>query len=123
MKYDDNERYEEIQNEYLKDRNDKSLTELYNICVKLAKKYLNKYCRKKGIILNIEEKSHDAATFVIEQYLKKPLFRVERISAYIFYGIIKNLYKDKNMEMNELSYEELCEEKGELYCYEEKNMC
>jgi hypothetical protein len=105
----DNERYEGIQNEYLKDRNDKSLTELYYICLKLAKKYLNKYCKKKGIILNIEEKSHDAAVFVIEQYLKKPEFKVKRISAYIYFGTIKALYKDKHREMNEVSYEEMVE--------------
>jgi hypothetical protein len=114
MKYDDNEKYEKIQEEYLKDRNNKSLTELYFICVKLAKKYLLKYCRKKGISLNIEEKSHDSAMFVIEQYLKKPLFKVERISAYIFFGIIKNLYKDKNREMNEVSYEKMVEE-GQIF--------
>jgi hypothetical protein len=105
----DNEIYEKIQDKYLKDRDNKSLTELYNLCVKLAKKYLNKYCRKKGISLNIEEKSHDAAVFVIEQDLKKPHFKVIRISAYIYFGVIKNLYKDKHIEMNEVSYEEMVE--------------
>jgi hypothetical protein len=109
MAADDNEKYEEIQNEYLKDRNDKSLIKLYNLCVKLAKKYLLKYCRKKGIMLNIEEKAHDSAIFVIEQYLKKPDFKVNRISAYIFFGVVKTLYKDKHIEMNEVSYEELVE--------------
>jgi uncharacterized protein (UPF0128 family) len=105
----DNEKYEEIQEEYLENRDNKSLTELYYLCVKLAKKYLSKYCRKKGISLNIEEKSHDAAVFVIEQYLKKPEFKVNRISAYIYFGVIKNLYKDKHIEMSEVSYEEMVE--------------
>jgi uncharacterized protein (UPF0128 family) len=105
----DNEKYEKIQDEYLKNRDDKLLTELYYICVKLAKKYLNKYCRKKGITLNIEEKSHDSAMFVIEQYLKKLDFKVNRISAYVYFGVIKNLYKDKHREMSEVSYEELVE--------------
>jgi hypothetical protein len=105
----DNEKYEIIQNEYLINRDNKSLTELYFICVKLAKKYLNKYCRKKGITLNTEEKSHDSAMFVIEQYLKKPHFKVDRISAYLYFGVIKSLYKDKHIEMNEVSYEEITE--------------
>jgi hypothetical protein len=34
----DNEIYEKAQKEYLKERNDKSLTDLYFMCVKLAKK-------------------------------------------------------------------------------------
>jgi hypothetical protein len=105
----DNERYEKIQNEYLENRNNKLLTELYFICIKLAKKYLNKYCQKKNIYLNIREKSHDSAVYVIEQYLKKKDFRVKRISAYIFFGILKTLFKDKDKEMNEISYEEMVE--------------
>jgi hypothetical protein len=105
----DNERYEEIQDKYLKDRNDKSLTELYYICVRLAKKYLNKYCRKKGISLNIEKKSHDAAIFVIEKYLRKPDFKVNRISAYIYFGVLKALFKDKHIEQREVSFEEMVE--------------
>jgi hypothetical protein len=113
----DNERYEKIQKEYLEHRNDKSLTELYFICVKISNKYLNKYCQKKGITLNIKEKSHDSALFVIEQYLKKPHFKVNRISAYVYFGVIKSLYKDKHIEMNEVSYEEMIENDR---CFNEK---
>jgi hypothetical protein len=61
--------------------------------------------------LDINEKSHEAATFVIEQYLRKPEFRVGKISAYIYFGTRKALFKNKNIEMNECSLEELNEKR------------
>jgi hypothetical protein len=59
--------------------------------------------------LDINEKSHEAATFVIEQYLRKPEFKVYKISAYIYFGTRKVLFKNKNIEINEISYDELLE--------------
>jgi hypothetical protein len=48
---------------------------------------------------------------VIEQYLRKLDFKVNKISAYIYFGVIKTLFKDKDMEIKEVSYEELNERK------------
>jgi hypothetical protein len=80
----------------------------------IAYNYINKYCRKKGITLDIKELSHDSALFVIEQYLRKPDFKVKKISAYIYFGTIKNLFKESKREQMEISYEEYYERRGEL---------
>jgi hypothetical protein len=117
-----NDLYDELQGEYLKGRDNKILEKMYKIARQISFNYINKYCKKKGIILNIEELSHDSALFVIEQYLRKSEFKVKKISAYAWFGVIKNLFKNKKIEMTEISYEELCEKEGEIIFYDEKNM-
>jgi hypothetical protein len=117
-----NDSYNELQKEYLKERDNKILGKMYEIAKQVSFNYINKYCKKKGIILNIEELSHDSALFVIEQYLRKPEFKVKKISAYAYFGTIKSLFKNKKIEMTEISYEELCEKEGEIIFYDEKNM-
>jgi ribosomal protein S1 len=118
-----NEIYNNLQEEYLKNRDNKILSKMYEIATQISFNYIKKYCQKKGISLNIKELSHDSALFVIEQYLIKSDFKVKKISAYAYFGVIKNLFKNKDSEMNEISYETLCEKNEELYCYGEKNMC
>jgi hypothetical protein len=81
---------------------------MYTIAREAAHNYINSYCRKKGIQLHgREEKSHDSAMFVIEQHLKKPHFKIKRISAYIHFGVIKTLFRDKDLETRESSYDHL----------------
>jgi hypothetical protein len=105
-----NEQYEALQKEYLETRDNKVLGEMYLIAKEAAANYIKKYCRSKGLYnLDIEEKSHDAALFVIEQYLIKSKFKVEKLSAYIHFGVIKVLFKNKNIEISEISYDELLE--------------
>jgi hypothetical protein len=108
-----NEQYEALQIEYLITRNNKTLGKMYEVAKLAAFNYIKKYCQQKGLFnFNIDEKAHEASVFVIEQYLRKPEFRVSRISAYIHFGVIKALFKNKNIEMNEVSYDEIIEKKG-----------
>jgi hypothetical protein len=101
-----NSGYAVLQEKYLKTRNNSLLERMYGIAEEAARNYLKKYCRKKGIRLdNLGEKAHDAALYVIEQHLRKPGFKVMRLSAYIHFGVLKALYKNKDQEMNETSYE------------------
>jgi hypothetical protein len=104
-----NEIYDQLQKEYLKNKDNKVLGKMYEIAKEAAKNYLVKYCRDKGIRLDVNELSHDAALFIIEQYLKKPGFKVDKLSAYIYYGTIKVLFKDKDREQKEVSYEQYIE--------------
>jgi hypothetical protein len=104
-----NERYESLQKEYLCSRDNKTLGEMYEVAREAAFNYLNKYCIRRGIVLDNEELSHEASMYVIEQYLRKPKFEVRRISAYIHFGVLKALFRNKDAEMREVSYEELTE--------------
>jgi hypothetical protein len=107
-----NEQYEVLQNKYLETKDSKVLGEMYLIAKEAAFNYIRKYCEQRGLFhLDIQEKSHEAATFVIEQYLKKPEFKVENISSYIYFGVKKVLFKNSKIEMRELSYDELIERK------------
>jgi hypothetical protein len=100
--------YSSLQEEYRKTGNGKMLERMYCIAKKTAGNYIKKYCKKKGIILNdIDEKAHDSAVYVIEQYLRKPGFKVSKISAYVHFGVIKSLFKNKDIEMKEVSYEQM----------------
>jgi hypothetical protein len=108
-----NEIYDELQNRYFETRNSKVLGQMYCVAKEAGANYIRKYCKQRGLFnLDINELSHEAALFVIEQYLKKPEFKVEKISAYIHFGTKKALFKNKDVEMNELSYEELIEQKN-----------
>jgi hypothetical protein len=106
-----NEIYDKLQTEYFKNRDSKILGKMYEIAKAAAFNYIKKYCQSHGLFnLDINELSHDSALFVIEQYLKKPEFKVEKISAYIYFGVKKVLFKDKDIEQNEISYEQYFEE-------------
>jgi hypothetical protein len=85
---------------------------MYLLCVDLASNYLVKYARERHLELDIGELSHDSAVYVIEQYLRKPEFRVSRISAYMHFGCVKSLYRDKKREQQEVSY---IESMGSVY--------
>jgi hypothetical protein len=79
---------------------------MYKLCVDIASNYIGKYERERGLQLDIPELSHDSALYAIEQYLKKPEFKIKRISAYMYFGCIKILYRDKDREQREVSYDE-----------------
>jgi hypothetical protein len=108
-----NEQYEALQAEYLKTKDNKALGKMYLIAKEAAKNYISKYCRTRGLKLNINELSHDSAIYIIEQYLRKPSFHVDKLSAYIYFGVKKSLFKDKEIEQREISYEQYFEEKKE----------
>jgi uncharacterized protein YihD (DUF1040 family) len=116
MEQTHNEIFESLQTEYLKNRDSKILGKMYCVAKEAAYNYLKKYCKQRGLFhLDIEEKSHDAALFVIEQYLKKSEFKVLKISAYIYFGVKKVLFKDKDKEQKEISYEQYFEEHKDKY--------
>jgi hypothetical protein len=79
---------------------------MYRLCVEIATNYITKYARKRGLRLDIPELSHDSAIYAIEQYLKKPEFRIKSISAYMYLGCIKNLFRDKERDQREVSNDE-----------------
>jgi hypothetical protein len=110
-----NKRFSELQDKYLLTRNERYLSMMYRICVEIAANYIRKYARERRLFLNVDELSHDSAVYVIAQYLKKPEFKVERISAYIHYGCIKCLYRDKEWDKRKAAFEDYLHEAQEEY--------
>jgi hypothetical protein len=107
-----NEIYEKLQQEYLNNRDNRILGQMYCVAKEVAYNYIKKYCQSHGLYnFDIKEKSHDASLFVIEQYLRKSEFKVDKISAYINFGVKKALFRDKEIEQRESSYEVLLERK------------
>lgn len=107
-----NELYDALQTEYLKTKDNTTLGKMYETAKTAAFNYIKKYCKSHGLYnFDIEEHAHEAALYVIEQYLRKPSFTVGKISAYIHFGVIKSLFKNKNIEMIEISYDELIAKK------------
>jgi hypothetical protein len=101
-----NARFAELQEEYLKTRDHAYLDKMYRLCVEIATNYITKYARERGLQLDVPGLSHDSAIYAIEQYLKKPGFRINRISAYMHFGCVKTLYRDKDRDQREVSYDE-----------------
>jgi hypothetical protein len=109
-----NDAYNALQENYLKTRDNKLLEKMYETAREVAGSYIKRYCKRKGIWLDIDEKSHDAATFVIDKYLKHPGFKVIQISVYAYYGVKKTLFGNKDTEMKETSYEVYMENTGDF---------
>jgi hypothetical protein len=83
---------------------------MYVIAKECSKNYITDYCRKKGLYhLDIETLSHDSAIYCIEKYLKKESFKIEKISSYVYFGMIKNLFKDKEKDQLEVEYDNFFE--------------
>lgn len=110
-----NKRFEVLQEEFLKNRNPETLGKMYFLVREIQTNYILDYQRKKGIKFNLDEfedKVEDATIFVIDKYLKHRDFRIERLSAYAHFGLLKALYKNKEKEMaiKEVSYEDWLEQ-------------
>lgn len=91
----DNDLFAELQEEYLKDRNPQKLTEMYFLIKRYMRRTFAKYCRKHNLVYNpveTEELLEDMTLQTIEQYLKHPEFKIERMSAYAHFGFVKVMY-------------------------------
>jgi hypothetical protein len=102
-----NEKFEKLQQEYYEsNRNEKILSQMYLVAYDCCKNYIRKYCNDKGLRLtDIDEKSEDAAIYVIDKYLKHPDFKIQKLSAYAYFGVLKALFSMAEQEMHETSLE------------------
>jgi hypothetical protein len=102
-----NERFAALQGKYLETRDSRYLGEMYLVCAELAANYIRKYARARGLRLDTDTLAHDSAVYVTDQYLKKPGFRISRVSAYIHFGCVKTLFRDSGREQRETSYNDI----------------
>jgi hypothetical protein len=114
-----NKQFLELQADYLRTGDGKYLSRMYRLCVDMAGNYIRKYARERRLKLDVAELSHDSAVFVIERYLKEPGFKIDRISAYMYFGCVKNLYRDKEWEQRRVSYDDYMNGREQEYAIEE----
>ena len=114
-----NHLYAELQRQYLEARNknkqleDYYLSKMYGLVKEIQTNYVLDYCKKKGVNIpydDLQDKIEDATLFVINQYLRKPNFKIDKISAYAYFGFKKSLFKNKDREMNTVSLDYLMEQ-------------
>lgn len=94
----------ELQEEYLKTRNDKILLEMFEIIEKYTASLIKKKCINKFTLSasEISEKAFTAATLLLEQYLHKPEFLIDdSFAGYLNWKIREVLWKYADDEMNE----------------------
>jgi len=95
----DNERLLNLQYDYKHGRAE-ALGEMYELLFLIAKKTINHRPRGRDFCAAIrEQKAQDAATYIIEQYLKRPAFVIERsITGYLFTRVTKELNYARNCD-------------------------
>jgi hypothetical protein len=102
-----NIRFAEAQAGYLRARDNTHLDQMYRICRELAAIYTAKYARGRGLNLSIDEIAHDSAAGIISMYLRKPEFRLEPLSGYLFRCCNTAMWKDRNWDKKTVSMEPL----------------
>ena len=97
----DNQRLLNLQLKY-KVNGGKYLGEMYKLLYEIAYKNINKLSEQSQKIKNMDaaermEKAHNAATYIVEQYLKRPDFLIKNsMTGYLFKRVQFELY-GKNM--------------------------
>ena len=93
----DGQKLFDLQHEF-KQGNTNALTPMYKILYVLAYKYINAICEKDSHVKRIDEdgrriRAHDAATGLIEKYLKDPAFTItDSITGYLYKMAVYEVY-------------------------------
>ena len=93
----DNQRLLNLQLKY-KVNGGKYLGEMYKLLYEIAYKNINKLSKQSQKIKNMDaaermEKAHNAATYIVEQYLKRPDFAIKNsMTGYLFKRVQYELY-------------------------------
>ena len=85
-------------------RGDKNaLSEMYTKLNELAYKNINKLEPERLTTSERQQKAHDAASYIIEQYLKRPDFRIkESFSGYVCRRVQNELYGEKRLKRDKI---------------------
>ena len=104
-----NEMFADLQNKYYKTNNKKVLEEMYLLLLEFYRNYITDYARKRGLKFvkeTIDDLRTEMAERTISHYLKKPDFRIEKLSSYGYFDFIKiitqNKTEDKNFSLEQL---------------------
>ena len=104
-----NEMFADLQEKYYKTNNKKVLEEMYILLLEFYRNYITDYARKRGLKFTketIDDLRTEMAERTISHYLKKPDFRIEKLSSYGYFDFIKiitqNKTEDKNFSLEQL---------------------
>ena len=104
-----NELFADLQEKYYKTNNKKVLEEMYLLLLEFYKNYITDYARKRALKFTketIDDLKIEMAERTISHYLKKPDFRIEKLSSYGYFDFIKiitqNKTEDKNFSLEQL---------------------
>ena len=106
-----NELFDDLQEKYYKTNDKKVLEEMYLLLLEFYKNYITDYARKRGLKFTketIDDLKTEMAERTISHYLKKPDFRIEKLSSYGYFDFIKIITQNKTEDRN-LSLEQLIE--------------
>ena len=106
-----NEIFADLQEKYYKTNNKKVLEEMYLLLLEFYKNYITDYARKRGLKFTketIDDLRTEMAERTISHYLKKPDFRIEKLSSYGYFDFIKIITQNKTEDRN-FSLEQLIE--------------
>ena len=110
-----NELFADLQNKYYKTNNKKVLEEMYLLLLEFYRNYITDYARKRGLKFTketIDDLRTEMAERTISHYLKKPDFRIEKLSSYGYFDFIKIITQNKTEDRN-FSLEQLVENYGD----------
>ena len=104
-----NELFADLQEKYYKTNNKKVLEEMYLLLLEFYRNYITDYAKKRGLKFakeTIDDLRTEMAERTILHYLKKPDFRIEKLSSYGYFDFIKiitqNKTEDKNFSLEQL---------------------
>ena len=104
-----NKLFDDLQNKYYKTNDKKILEEMYLLLLEFYRNYITDYARKRGLKFTkekIDDLRTEMAERTISHYLKKPDFRIEKLSSYGYFDFIKiitqNKTEDKNFSLEQL---------------------
>ena len=106
-----NELFAKLQEKYYKTNDKKVLEEMYLLLLDFYKNYITDYAKKRGLKFakeKIDDLRAGMAERTISHYLKKPDFRIEKISSYGYFDFIKIITQNKSEDRN-FSLEQLAE--------------
>ena len=104
-----NKLFDDLQNKYYKTNDKKVLEEMYLLLLEFYRNYITDYARKRGLKFTketIDDLRTEMAERTISHYLKKPDFRIEKLSSYGYFDFIKiitqNKIEDRNFSLEQL---------------------
>lgn len=90
----DKEFFLRYQEEYLAG-NTKRLDDIYKLTAKIAYRMIKAQAEKKGFYICADDKrikAYNCASYIIEQYIKRPDFNITEIGGYVFCRVRHELY-------------------------------
>ena len=99
----DNETLLNFQYEY-RHGDQKALGRMYRLCVQIAMRYISEISKKNRKLRKLsafdkESKAHDAASYIIEQLIKRPTFVISRsVTAYLWLRVEQELFYHRKVD-------------------------